>query len=1065
MDNVTFSPARHYLGVTVSSTFTDLEDHRAAAIKAILDHGMHPVAMEHDPAKPLDLIESSLEMVRNGSAYIGVIGKKYGQTPACSMRNPDCLSITELEFNEALRLGRLALLFIMGDDHLVREAHIESNRAKKKKLKAFREHAKNMAADSSVHRVYATFNSLEEFKEKIGVALADLRRRLEARPVTDGATPAATHGPNGAIPKAPEFYAEPSYIGSHNFIGRAAQLQELSDWARPANLTTVLLFEAIGGNGKSMLTWEWTNHHATNVRADWAGRFWYSFYEKGAIMADFCQRALAYMTGQPLEALRKKKTPELAKELLQQLHARPWLIILDGLERVLVAYHRIDAAEVPDEEANRPTDKIVNRDPRSAIRDEDDDLLRSLTLAAPSKVLVSSRLTPRAFSNPAGQLIPGARRISLPGLRPADAEALLRSCGITGNSNAIQSYLTTNCDCHPLVIGVLGGLINDYLPDKGDFDAWAADPDGGGRLNLAVLDLIQRRNHILRAALAALSSKSSQLLSTLALLPESIDYPTLCALNPHLPPEPEKVWEPAAPETSWRWNNGSDAEKGRIRKEYDAALKAWQKYEQAVKSRLESSEYRLAPKELENTVHDLERRGLLQYDGRTKRYDLHPVVRGVAAGDLRTEERDQYGQRLVDHFSRQSHNPYEHAETLDDLRNGLNLVRALLQMGHQARACRAYRGDMARALVFNLNANAEILALIRPFFGRGWNHVTSSLDDDNDTFMLTAAARSLNRLGQLPEALDALVATLTLDIQRKEWWAHRIHLIEIAEVLCAQNRLAIAERVNLLGIELGDLDRDGDLNFRERLDRFEHLARIGRWAEAQSMWQILDPMGRDWWRAVNRSRLADCVHARFLFWQENLTEEHLVKATQAAEADRNHRAIRDLHGLRGAWRLERREWTLAAASLQEAARMAREKAILDPEVEAGLVLAKFHLGQLAVPRDEVEQLARMRNPAHRLVATLWHALHEKEQARQHALAAYRWAWADGEPYVNRYELTKTAALLRELGVPLPNLPAYDAAKDEKLPWEAVVAAAIKTLRAEQEAGKSKAKPPDLSNGA
>ena len=88
-----------------------------------------------------------------------------------------------------------------------------------------------------------------------------------------------------------------------------------------------------------------------------------------------------------------------------------------------------------------------------------------------------------------------------------------------------QNYLKSQCDCDPLVTGVLAGLINDYLPDKGNFDAWAADPDGGGRLNLANLDLIQRRNHILNAALDALPEKSRQLLSTLALLSEAVDYP------------------------------------------------------------------------------------------------------------------------------------------------------------------------------------------------------------------------------------------------------------------------------------------------------------------------------------------------------------------------------------------------------------------------------------------------------------------------------------------------------------------------------------------------------------
>src|SRR5436305_9388582 len=103
-----------------------------------------------------------------------------------------------------------------------------------------------------------------------------------------------------------------------------------------------------------MLTWEWTTKHATQVRTDWAGRFWYSFYERGAIMADFCRRALAYITGQPLDNFKKIKTSELTERLLHHLQARPCLLILDGLERVLVAYHRFDAAEVRDVEALQP---------------------------------------------------------------------------------------------------------------------------------------------------------------------------------------------------------------------------------------------------------------------------------------------------------------------------------------------------------------------------------------------------------------------------------------------------------------------------------------------------------------------------------------------------------------------------------------------------------------------------------------------------------------------------------------------------------------------------------------
>ncbi len=113
---------------------------------------------------------------------------------------------------------------------------------------------------------------------------------------------------------------EPDYVGSHQFSGRQAQLEELDDWASASNPTNLLLYEAIGGNGKSMLTWEWATKYSMKARNDWAGRFWYSFYERGAVMSDFCQHAVAYMTGQQLENLRKIKPKELKEFLLSELH-------------------------------------------------------------------------------------------------------------------------------------------------------------------------------------------------------------------------------------------------------------------------------------------------------------------------------------------------------------------------------------------------------------------------------------------------------------------------------------------------------------------------------------------------------------------------------------------------------------------------------------------------------------------------------------------------------------------------------------------------------------------------
>ncbi len=719
------SPApRQFLGVMVSSTFADFREHREALIRAISGQGLHPIAMEQDSALPAGtVIDSSLRKVRDGAAYVGIIGARYGNVPDSAEHNPERLSLTELEFREARELGRPVLLFVMGPDHDVKQRDVESDPAKKRKLDAFVEDAKNAAAGSQVHRVYKVFNSLSEFEAAAVQSVAELRRLLDEQAAAAGQPPAPEAPERAAgdgIPAPPALYAEPRYIGSHAFVGRAAQLATLNDWAGPAEAHPVLLFEAIGGTGKSMLTWEWATRHAPDARADWAGVFWYSFYEKGAVMADFCRRALAYMTGQPLKAFGKKKQPELTELLVRQLQARCWLLILDGLERVLVAYHRHDAAQLADEQAGR-TDEIARRDPCSAIRPLDDDLLRQLAAASPSKILITSRLVPRVLLNAASQPIPGVLHERLPGLRPADAEALLRTCGVRGDSQQMQDYLQRHCDCHPLVTGIVAGLVNDYLPDRGHFDAWAADPGHGGRLDLADLDLIQKRNHILTAALQALPDASRRLLSTVSLLPESFDYAILDAFNPHRPPEPAAVPEPERPEDGWIWEHLSEEQKEHARRKHAAALERRREYERAYTAWQAAPETTAAAGALTQTVRDLEQRGLLQYDRQAGRWDLHPVVRAVASSGLRDQDRDHLGQQIIDLFSQRPHNPYEQAGTLEDLQDGITVVRTLIQMGRRQEAWVALEGDLMDALFFNMEAYPEALSLLRPFFSHDWS--------------------------------------------------------------------------------------------------------------------------------------------------------------------------------------------------------------------------------------------------------------------------------------------------------------------------------------------------------
>jgi diadenosine tetraphosphate (Ap4A) HIT family hydrolase len=179
MENHRSHAPRPVQQVMVSSTYKDLQTHRAMLIESVHKHKLYANVMEHDDAKVTqDVIASSINMVRDSAAYILLIGSNYGQIPLDSVRNPDQVSITELEFKEAQELGRPTLLFIMGDSHPVAMGNVEKSRKNERKLKAFCKRAKRASPGGKVNRVYAVFESLEEFRAKIGSSLTNLCQHL-----------------------------------------------------------------------------------------------------------------------------------------------------------------------------------------------------------------------------------------------------------------------------------------------------------------------------------------------------------------------------------------------------------------------------------------------------------------------------------------------------------------------------------------------------------------------------------------------------------------------------------------------------------------------------------------------------------------------------------------------------------------------------------------------------------------------------------------------------------------------------------------------------------------------
>ena len=213
----------------------------------------------------------------------------------------------------------------------------------------------------------------------------------------------------------------------------------------------------------------------------------------------------------------------------------------------------------------------------------------------------------------------------------------------------------------------------------------------------------------------------------------------------------------------------SDEQKEKAKKDYAAALQRRAEYEQAVQARLRSPEFLAAPKRLAETIKDLESRGLLQYDAQAKHYDLHPVVRGVAAGGLAQTEKETYGQRVVDHFSSRPHNPYEQAETLEDVRDGLHVVRTLVQMGRFAAGVR-------RPIAAILRTPSSSISKPMP---RSWRccgrffptagALCPAGGQGDAGYLANNAAIALGWLGQANEELAALRQRPSAELERRDW--------------------------------------------------------------------------------------------------------------------------------------------------------------------------------------------------------------------------------------------------------------------------------------------------------
>src|SRR5262249_716157 len=155
-----------------------------------------------------------------------------------------------------------------------------------------------------------------------------------------------------------------------------------------------------------------------------------------------------YVTGEVEERFRHADDWEITRTLIDRLRERPYLLVLDGFERILAAYHHLEKAQIRDDKIQEELCQCTNP--------LDGDLIRALIDCAPSRILVPSRLMPKALED---QTLPDrVRHVSLKGLTPRDAESLARAAGVKGTSAKLQQFASA-FGCHALVVRVVCGMV------------------------------------------------------------------------------------------------------------------------------------------------------------------------------------------------------------------------------------------------------------------------------------------------------------------------------------------------------------------------------------------------------------------------------------------------------------------------------------------------------------------------------------------------------------------------------------------------------------------------------
>lgn len=154
--------------VYVSSTYIDLAEHSQALKLALERAGFDVGCMEKYPAFDERPADKCLRDVAECDYYVLILAWRYGFQP--TQDNPGNLSITRLEYDQAVRLGKRPLVFLLDEDHPWTKKYIDKDDAN---IQGFRDHVGN-------EHGRALFTTPDNLASQVQASL--LARRKETAP-------------------------------------------------------------------------------------------------------------------------------------------------------------------------------------------------------------------------------------------------------------------------------------------------------------------------------------------------------------------------------------------------------------------------------------------------------------------------------------------------------------------------------------------------------------------------------------------------------------------------------------------------------------------------------------------------------------------------------------------------------------------------------------------------------------------------------------------------------------------------------------------------------------------